>query len=240
MLKRSLLLLTVLLACDETRDVIVSYRPAPISGAGSDPGGAGATSTPEADAGPNGGTLAAGGTTDVDAGSGGEPAVAGGGNGGSPPTCIQLPRKPWVAIGNPSSLSTTNPDLYNSPLQAVDNNLGTRWSTGVEQAGGEWIEIDFGHPVTLTLLELDHKADRNNDAANPDFPAELLVSMSETSRDFGAPILADVPGTEDFTMVSFAEPATGRYLLLQQIGTKTRWWSIHELNAVCDIPVPSP
>jgi hypothetical protein len=64
--------------------------------------------------------------------------------------------------------------------------------------------------------------------------------MSETSRDFGAPILADVPGTEDFTMVSFAEPATGRYLLLQQIGTKTNWWSIHELHAACDIPVPSP
>jgi hypothetical protein len=95
--------------------------------------------------------------------------------------------------------------------------------------------------VTLTLLEVDHKAARTDpDMGNSDFPVQLLISMSERSRDFGAPILGDVDGTQDFTMVSFAEPATGRYLLLQQIGTGSDWWSIHELTARCEIAVPAP
>jgi hypothetical protein len=239
-LKRSLLLLTVLLACDETRDVIVSYR-VPANQGGMSSGGN--PQVPEPDAGPAGGTPAVGGAPDIDSGSAGDPSVAGGGSGGAPPTCIELPRKPWVAIGNPSSLDTdpNDPGLWNPPLQAVDDKLDTRWSTGFEQAGGEWLEVDFGHPVTLTLLELDHKAARTDpDGTNTDFPAQLLVSMSERSRDFGAPILADVEGTQDFTMVSFAEPATGRYLLLQQIGTGSDWWSIHELIARCEIAVPAP
>jgi hypothetical protein len=181
---------------------------------------------------------ATGGSPQVDAG---DPSTAGGGSGGTPPTCIELPRKPWVAIGNPSKLDANEPGLWNPPLQAVDDDLGTRWSTGFEQAGGEWLEVDFGHPVTLTLLEVDHKAARTDpDMGNSDFPVQLLISMSERSRDFGAPILGDVDGTQDFTMVSFAEPATGRYLLLQQIGTGSDWWSIHELTARCEIAVPAP
>lgn len=224
----------LVLACDETRNNIVSYRtPVPNQG-GSSAGGT--TATPEPDGGPTAG-VTTGGVPEIDGGSGGS--VAGGGSGGTPPTCVELPRKPWVATGNPSSLSTTNMGLYNPPLQAVDNVPGSRWSTGAEQAGGEWIEIDFGHPVMLTSIELDHKAVRNADA-NPDFPSQLVVSMSEESRDFGAPVIADVPGSDDFTMVTFPEPASGRFLLLQQTGTKSDWWSIHELHAICEIQVPSP
>jgi hypothetical protein len=237
--KRSLLLFVLLLACDETRGPILSLRVAGETPQGGSSVGGTAT-TPEEDGGPP--PAGAGGVPDVDAGQGGAGTTSTGGSGGDPVvyTCEALPPKPWVAIGNPSKLDPNNVNLYNPPLQAVDDNLGTRWSTGVEQAGGEWLEVDFGHPVTLTRIELDHKADRNDDTANPDFPAELLVRMSETTHDFGAPAITTVPGTEDFTMVNFSPPAVGRYLLLQQGGTKTRWWSIHELSAFCDIPAPAP
>jgi hypothetical protein len=129
--------------------------------------------------------------------------------------------------------------LYNPPSQAVNDDLLTRWSTGVGQGGGEWLEVDFGRPVTLTRLELDHARTRTDTSANEDFPMALVVRMSDIARNFSAPEVAQGVGTIGFTSVVFPAPATGRYLMIQQTGVKPgNWWTIHELYAFCDAAPP--
>jgi len=235
-LKRALLALPLLLACDEARGPILSLRvagdPAPIGSAGMS--AAGGPVMMEGGLPPASGAGGEAVDSGISAGAGG---TAGSDAGGMPISCVALPPKPWMAIGYPSSLAggDTTSQLYNPPTQAVDGDVTERWSTGIDQGGGEWIEIDFGYPVTLTRLELDHKASRSNANANPDFPAQVRVAMSDVSRDFAASTVAEGLGTEDFTMLSFPEPATGRYLFIQQTGAKAGWWSIHELYVFCEI-----
>jgi hypothetical protein len=168
--------------------------------------------------------------------SGGMPSSVGGADAGAVvATCVPIPAKPWVATANPSSITGVAGDsLYNPPPQAVDDNVNTRWSTGVGQSGGEWIEVDFGVPVTLTRVELDHAHSRTDLTLKADWPRGYSVSMSYTSRDFGAPEITHGEGTAGFTNIVFPQAATGRYLLIQQTEVDlNNWWSVHELTAFC-------
>lgn len=234
--RRSLALLLLLAACDDARGPILSLTVTDpgLSQAGSSAGGNGTQS--DAGLGTQAGTGGDQGQAGQDTSPAGSTSIPGV-DAGLPAGCVPIPPKPWLAIGHPSSVSGQPGDaLYNPPEQAVDNDITTRWSTGVGQGGGEWIEIDFGAAVTITRLELDHARNRADMGANPDYPEAIRVSMSDTTRDFGAPAVAETVGTEGFTNVIFQTPGTGRYLFIQQTGVKDgSWWTIHELYAFCEM-----
>jgi hypothetical protein len=119
--------------------------------------------------------------------------------------------------------------LYNPAAHMLDGNLSERWSSGKQQSGDEWIQIDFGKVVTLSDITLQHGSD------TADFPVAYAVRVSNTSGDFTATVRASGSGATGAQLViMLATPATGRYLTIRQTGaTDFEWWSIAELQVTC-------
>jgi hypothetical protein len=203
-------------------------------------GGGGSSGT---GSGGKGGTGGSGGTS----GSGGKGGA--GGSGGTPPVakCSDHPltaKSAWMATGWPSSLgnSTEADPLYNPPSHVLEGTLGERWSTGVPQAGGEWLQIDFQQEVSLKQVTLMLLSDSG--ANGNDYPRayEVRLSNSGPPKADGVPDFtpavrssgAGAPGTN--LTVSFPAPISGRYLSVRQTGSAapaTSWWTVTELNATC-------
>jgi hypothetical protein len=115
------------------------------------------------------------------------------------------------------------------PSNAHDGDVATRWTTGADQAGGEWLQIDFGKAVTLTKLTLmlGNSAD--------DYPRSYATRFSNSSGNMAAPVLASGMGAKGVdTILNFPAGTTGRYVLISQSGKVTGlWWSVAEIQAAC-------
>ncbi|HWZ90750.1 MAG TPA: discoidin domain-containing protein, partial [Polyangiaceae bacterium] len=115
----------------------------------------------------NGGTAGVGGSSDTNGGTGA--AIDGGGasmvdagasTGGATGKllCADLPitaESGWVV--------SASPDDPKYPPSAVTDGAPTRWSTGHAQEGGEWLQIDFGQPVSVRRVNLQQGSLYSND-----------------------------------------------------------------------------
>ncbi|WP_406813075.1 alpha-(1-_3)-arabinofuranosyltransferase family protein [Mycobacterium sp. M23085] len=66
-----------------------------------------------------------------------------------------------ITVSSSSSDSTAMPDVApaNSPAAAVDGDSGTAWvSNSLQAAVGQWMQIDFDHPVTNAAITLTPSA----------------------------------------------------------------------------------
>jgi hypothetical protein len=160
------------------------------------------------------------------AGAGGKPS-GGGGSGGAPATqtCAKNPitaKSKWVVT---ASLSESPA----SPAQAIDDKVDTRWTTGKEQVGGEWLQLDLGGTVTLTkvTLMLGTSVD--------DYPRKYATRFSNSSSNTNAPVLVNGMGAKATdTVMNFPAGTTGRYLLISQSGAAPNlWWSVAEIQVQC-------
>ncbi|HTM45412.1 MAG TPA: discoidin domain-containing protein [Polyangiaceae bacterium] len=126
------------------------------------------------------------------------------------------------------------------PEQAIDGMPATRWTTGSAQSGDEWFEVDFGAEATLNHVNLDAVGiggDTCGSSPN-DFPRHYQISLSDTSGDYQAPVLAEGDGVPGNNLILLPQPATGRYLRIWQTGStvadvNANWWSIHEISVSC-------
>ena len=134
----------------------------------------------------------------------------------------------WKASASHSSLGVGD-EYYNPPENVMDLS-SKRWSTGKPQAGDEWLQIDFGASAAIRELSFI----LNPDDAD-DYPRIYQIQISDTPLDFSGTIRASGAGPKGQTLVvTLAEPAVGRYLLVQQKGKDAvNWWSISELTARC-------
>ena len=108
-----------------------------------------------------------------------------------------------------------------SPGNAIDGNTSTRWSTGVAQAPGQWLEIDMGASETFNQVQLDNSADTN------DYPRGYTVQVSPDGASWTQ--VASGAGYPKATPINF--PAVNaRYIKLTQTGSSTSYWSVDELN----------
>jgi uncharacterized repeat protein (TIGR02543 family) len=126
-----------------------------------------------------------------------------------------LPRTGWVA-----SASSAN----GSPANAIDGNISTRWSTGVNQANGQWFQVDMGSVQTFNRIIMDAGS------STGDYPRGYQVNVSNDGSNWGSPV-ATGTGSSAVTTITFA-PQTARYIRVTQTGSVsgTIWWSIHEFN----------
>jgi F5/8 type C domain len=167
------------------------------------------------------GTAGSGGSAGT-AGSGGSAGTAG--SGGTSP-CAAHPltqRSTWTATA--SSSESSGP-----PSHAIDGNINDRWSTGLQQTNADWFQVDFGAVVSIDQVTLQL-------GSNPaDFPRGYAVRFSNASNNFAAPVLLSGAGKQATdTVISFAAPVTGRYLLIAQTGTVNGlFWSVAEMPIVC-------
>lgn len=159
-------------------------------------------------------------------------ASGGGGAGGSAgaPTVATCAKNPIPAKGSWNVTASHSHTNGVDPVgNAKDGVLTNRWTSAKDQAGDEWLQVDFGVPVTLTALTLVLGASPD------DYPRKYAVRLSGSSQNAGAPVLASGMGTQaSDTVVSLPVGSVGRYLLISQGGTATAlWWSVAEIQASC-------
>jgi len=144
----------------------------------------------------------------------------------TPPSSVGLPldRSGWTLTASSAQQQAAN---------AIDGNIGTRWSSGSKQAPGMYFQADFGKPQTFSRIELAV------DASQPlDYPRSYAVYASNDPANLGSPIASGVGQA----LTSIDVPATtARYVRIVQTGTDaSRWWSIYELNVFGPKATPTP
>jgi len=196
-------------------------------------GGSGGTMGSDGGSGEEGGADGAAG----EAGSGGMGGSAGSGgsggsagSGGSSPvqTCAMRPipaKSTWELEASHSRTGGTPEPVAN----AHDGDLTTRWSTGRDQTGDEWLQIDFGVEVQITRLTLVLET------SGDDYPRMYQTRISNTAMNTAAmPRVTGAGMADTDTIMNFPDGTRGRYVLITQTGSATAlWWSIHEIQAAC-------
>jgi hypothetical protein len=132
----------------------------------------------------------------------------------------------WVASA--SATSGTN-----TPAKAIDGSVTTRWTTGINQASGQYFQLDLGAPRTFSRIVM------NAGASGGEYPHKYNVFVSNDGVSFGAAV-ASGTGIKQIETVDFASQ-TARYLRVVLTGTATTGWSIYEMGvfaAGCVGPQP--
>jgi hypothetical protein len=129
-----------------------------------------------------------------------------------------LPRTGWIA----SASDTGGGDV---PGNALDGNLGSRWSTGKAMAAGMYFQVDMGSSNSITQIVMD-----SNGSA--DYARAYTVYVSDDTGNLGTPVAT---GTATATPITVpVTPKSGRFIrvVLGAVPAGvTSWWSIHEFNA---------
>jgi fibronectin type 3 domain-containing protein len=142
----------------------------------------------------------------------------------SPATVVpgSLGRTFWVA-----SSSTSGSD---SPGNALDGNLTTRWSTGTSQVNGQWFQVDMGTANTFNKLILNAVNSAN------DYPRGYQVTVSNDGINWSSSVATGV-GSSSITTITFATQAA-RYIRITQTGSASgTFWSIDEFNVMGTLPL---
>lgn len=108
------------------------------------------------------------------------------------------------------------------PANMLDGNAGSRWSSGIGQSRGMWIQVDLGSPRTFDKLLLDSTNSPNDYVRK----ADVLVSSNGTSW---TKVAAIVGNGQAIQLATFSTQ-TARYIKVSSTGTAGNWWSVHEFN----------
>lgn len=183
------------------------------SRSGSESGSAGVGSGGDATstAGSTSGGAGAGGITNVVGGGGG----AGDGTGAAPPALAVCNRSHWTA----SAFGSYTIGDGGPPANAIDGEQSTRWTSGANQATGQWFAVDLGGQLTLTTIDL-------YSTRVTDRPVGVLLELD--GKSVAATTTSTPFGTE---LVFPATRASAVRLVLSSAAAD--WWSIDELEASC-------
>ncbi|SDP28954.1 Aryl-phospho-beta-D-glucosidase BglC, GH1 family [Paenibacillus sp. yr247] len=128
---------------------------------------------------------------------------------------IALDRSGW-------SVTASSTDPYGDvPGNAIDGNAGTRWSSGVPQAIGQWYQADMGRNQTINRVLLDAGA------STSDYPRGYQVQVSTDGTTWTT--VASGTGSGASVLVQFPVQVA-RYLKIVQTGSSSSWWSIAEMK----------
>jgi hypothetical protein len=126
-----------------------------------------------------------------------------------------FPRTGWVATASSTCASDT-------PNHALDDDVSTRWSTGLSQTNGMFFQVDMLTARSFTKITLDAGS------SNGDYPRAYSVYVSQDGTNWGSAV-ATGTGSGQLVTITFASQ-NARYIKIVQSGSSSNWWSIHELN----------
>jgi glucosylceramidase len=106
---------------------------------------------------------------------------------------------------------------------AVDDDASTRYSTGVPQSPGQYLQVDLGRPERLTRLVLD------TGASSGDYPVGYSVTVSQDGTDWSAPVASGAGSGQPTTIGLGAIPA--RYVRITLTASSSSWWSVADVRA---------
>lgn len=108
---------------------------------------------------------------------------------------------------------------------ALDSSGSSRWTTGANQTGNEWIRLDLGANTLFNRLTVDN-------TSNPgQWPRMLVIEASTNGTTWQS--VATQPGSDGLTTVKFS-PQVARYVRVSQTATASVPWSVGEINLYSD------
>lgn len=120
----------------------------------------------------------------------------------------------WTATA-----SSTEPG--GSPVNALDYNYNTRWSTGAAQTNGQWFQVNLGSQIAFTQLSIEAGT------GSTDYPNGYQVQVSNDAINWTTVASGIGFGQK---MVILLGSQNAQYVKIVQTGSSTSWWSIKELN----------
>jgi hypothetical protein len=154
-------------------------------------------------------------------GDNGRKLTAFGSNGETP-----LSRTGWTATAS----NTGGGDV---PGNALDGNIGTRWSTGAAMTNGMYYHVDMQATKTFDQIKMDSGGSTN------DYARGYQVFVSADNINYGSAIAS---GTGASAVITVQFPAqNARHIKVVQTGAASNWWSIAEFNVYTGgTPPPAP
>ncbi len=110
-----------------------------------------------------------------------------------------------------------------SAANAIDGDHWTGWRTMTNQVPGQWFVIDMKQPHTFDKIVMDSVW------AIYDSPAGYTIYVSDDTANWGKPVATGIGARWGMTTAMFAMQ-TGRYIKIEQTGTKNQVWSIFEID----------
>ncbi|EEF58369.1 fibronectin type III domain-containing protein [Pedosphaera parvula] len=131
-------------------------------------------------------------------------------------TLGKLNRAGWGAAASSSN-------VIDPPTNAIDGDIGTRWSTGAVQTPGQWFQVDMGTTNICNTIVMDCGSSLN------DYPRGYQVVVSLDGTHWSS-VVATGAGSAVMRVTFTAQPA--RFIRVTQTGSASaNWWSIAEFNA---------
>jgi glucosylceramidase len=118
------------------------------------------------------------------------------------------------------ALATASPSGV-TPQAAVDADGSTRWSTGVPQAPGQYLQVDLTRPTIFDRVAIDSGGNIG------DYARGWTLSASTDATTWRT--LATGVGTGQLSNVDVAR-TKARYLRITSTATSGSWWSIADLR----------
>ncbi|HLG76241.1 MAG TPA: discoidin domain-containing protein, partial [Ktedonobacteraceae bacterium] len=118
------------------------------------------------------------------------------------------------------SASDNSSDPGDAISNAIDGNLGSRWSSGTGQYNGMSFQIDLGSTQSFSQVVLDATNSPN------DYPASYEFDVSNDGTNWSA---VTTGNGNTVTTISFSTQSA-RYIKIIQTGSSSYWWSIDEVN----------
>jgi hypothetical protein len=151
---------------------------------------------------------------------------------GEPPEVLVfqpcVSQEAWEATADPTPpnnfLNIPNDQL--KPPYAIDDSLGTRYSSGRAKSGDEWFKIDLGEEQLISGVQMIE--DVVNDRANT---YEIEVSVDDDTYTL---VAEEAVGPADEEENIYFDAVWARYVRINQTSSSDGWWSLHEVNVQCE------
>lgn len=143
-------------------------------------------------------------------------------------------KTPWTEGDLHASVPQVLPDRKNWKLSAshkngdvknaIDGDLGTRYTTGQSMQPGMWFQIELPEPVEVAGLILDAAGSRN------DYPRGCEVELSTDGENWKKAVAKPEEKASKIT-VDIPEQKT-KFIRITQTGKHSLFWSIHDLQVL--------
>ncbi len=134
--------------------------------------------------------------------------------------------QPWMATvpidksGWTATASSTEPG--GSPMNALDWNPATRWSSGTPQAAGQWFQVDMGARKAFDQVSFE-----TGTSNKWDYPRGYQVQISNDGASWTTVESGQGFGWKQAIVLG---PQYAQYIRITGTGSSHEWWSISEFH----------
>jgi hypothetical protein len=128
------------------------------------------------------------------------------------------------------TVTSSNAGSSDPALNAIDDYDQSRWTSGRNQDGTDWFQVDFGGLVTMSNMTLTNVTYDQND-----YPKEVQLFGSTDGVTFSSSYFAKAAGTSGATVITFPTQTLRAVKLKQTGGSRSSYWSINEFDTDCAV-----